>query len=119
VSSPAYSKAKGRTAENHIVNTLRVAFPQFQFIARKRQTGAKDEGDITGMPSLTIEAKARGKLDLSGWTREATVEAGHAGNPVGVVWHKKRGTTDPLEWYVSMTGAMFIQLLHMLYGDEI
>lgn len=110
--NPTYNKAKGRDAENAIVEILRSAFPDLEFVERKRQTGAKDQGDITGVPGVTIEVKNVARMDLAGWVAQANEERENARNHVGVVWHKRKGKSSPLEWYVTMNGSNFLVLLN-------
>jgi hypothetical protein len=45
--------------------------------------------------------------------REAEVERGNDDAVVGVVMHKKRGTTDPAEQYVTMSAEMFARLIQI------
>lgn len=75
-------------------------------------SGAKDRGDITGIdPKLVIEVKACKSIDLAGWLAETAAEKRNANADIGIVWHKKRGTTNPGDWYVTMTGDDLVQLL--------
>lgn len=116
--SPQYSKQKGRDGENAVVNTLRQAFPYLAFIERKRLTGAQDQGDITGIPGVTIEVKNAKTMALASWVEQAKAEAANAGNPVGVCWHKRKGKTDPLDWYITMDGATWVGILDRLVNDQ-
>ena len=50
-------------------------------------------------------------MALAEWVNEAQTEAGNDDALAGVVWHKRRGTTDPGDWYVTMTGADLVALL--------
>jgi hypothetical protein len=77
-------------------------------IERRVTNGARDRGDIGGVrtPSgqrVVIECKNTATLALAAWVREAQVEAVNDSALLGIVVHKKRGTTDPLEQYVTMT----------------
>ena len=75
MSSPAYSKAKGREYEIGLVKYLRSKGYDTE---RLRLNGAEDEGDIVvkigGIPYI-IEAKNVRQTNLSGWVNEAEVEA--------------------------------------------
>ena len=102
------SKAKGTAAEVAVRDTLRDA--GYTAAERLPTEGARDRGDIAGVP-VVIEVKACREMDLAGWLREADREASNARLDIGVVWHKRRGTTDPLQWYVTMTGADFLKFL--------
>ena len=75
-------KARGATYESESKDWFRANGYDCERLAR---TGAKDEGDIVVRSDFlgsigVIECKAPGagnKIDLSGWTREAQLEAGH------------------------------------------
>lgn len=109
--SRAYNKAKGAKAENDVAGTYRD--DGYEEADRRVRNGANDRGDIGGVPRVCTEVKAEvsyaGKL--SGWLAEAEAERQNAGAELGVVWHKKKGTTDPLAWYVTMTGATWLKSL--------
>ena len=77
-------------------------------IERRVTNGAKDRGDIGGIRTasgqrLVVECKNVATMNLSGWVREAQQEAINDNAVAGIVVHKRRGTTDPLEQYVTMT----------------
>jgi hypothetical protein len=77
-------------------------------IERRRQSGAKDRGDVTGVRTplgerVVIEIKDYGgQLKPGPWLNEVAVEAGNDDAPVGVVVAKRRGTTDPAAQFVLM-----------------
>ncbi len=79
---------------------------------RRALNGAKDRGDIAGVPSVVIEAKSAARVELAAWVDEAEVERRNDhGAPVAAVWHKRRGKTSPGAAFVTMTGAQFVNLL--------
>ncbi|MBW1639272.1 hypothetical protein G3H63_09335 [Microbacterium resistens] len=85
-------------------------------IDRRVKHGAKDRGDIAGVRTIrggrvVIECKNTTRLDLPGWLREAEQERVNDDAAFAVVMHKKRGTTDPAEQYVTMDAATFVRLL--------
>lgn len=84
-------------------------------IDRRVKTGSKDRGDIGGLrhgrARVVIECKDVARLDLPGWLREAEVERGNDDALVGLVVHKKRGTADPLDQYVTTSVRDLIALL--------
>lgn len=86
-------------------------------IDRRVKTGAKDRGDIAGVRvpggRVVIECKNVTTLSLPAWLREAEAERGNDDAVIGVVMHKKRGTTNPAEQYVTMTAEMFARLIEM------
>lgn len=109
--SRAYNKAKGAKAENQVAATLREhGFPDAD---RRVRNGRYDRGDIAGVPYSVIEVKNTTSYagELSGWLMEAEKERQNAEADLGLVWHKKKGTTDPREWYVSMSGDTCMILL--------
>ena len=75
-------KARGATFETDIKDWFRANGYDAERLAR---TGAKDEGDVVVRADFLgnigiIEAKApgeSGRIDLSGWTKEAQTEATH------------------------------------------
>ena len=101
------SKQVGTAAESAVVAYLREWWPACE---RRALGGAKDRGDVAGVPA-TIEVKACKTMDLAGWLAELKVEMHNDNGRFGAVWHKKRGTTDPGEWYVTMPGHVFADLL--------
>lgn len=108
------SKAKGTKAEVQVRDYLRAH--GYPYAERIPTEGAKDRGDIAGVSGVTIEVKAVREMSLSTWVDEARKEAANARTPVGVVWHKRRGTTDPSQWYVSMDGETFMRLLRCTHA---
>lgn len=76
-------------------------------IDRRVKTGAKDCGDIGGVrvhgQRLVVEVKDCARPDIPGWVREAHTEAGNDDALLGVVVAKRRGTTDPGQFWVHMT----------------
>lgn len=103
------SKAKGTAAETAVVNYLKTW--DRPYVERRSLSGVNDRGDVAGIPGVVIEVKNEKTIQLSGWLKEAEAEMINDGADIGVVWHKKRGTTNPGEWYVTMTGVAFAWLL--------
>lgn len=103
-------KAKGRDAENRVADYFQLRFPYY-IIERRRLTGAQDRGDLTGLPGVVIEIKAHNSLDLAGWLKELAAEIQNDGASTGAVIHKKRGTLDVGEWYVTMPVHLYAGLL--------
>jgi hypothetical protein len=89
-------------------------------IERRVTNGARDRGDIGGVRTasgqrLTVECKDTATLALAGWVTEAHYEAINDNAVAGIVVHKRRGTLDPLEQYVTMTLG---DLLRLGWGVE-
>jgi hypothetical protein len=103
------SKRKGTAGETAIVNYLQdQGFPACE---RRALNGSSDRGDVAGIHSTVIEAKACKQTDLAGWLKELAAEMRNDNARFGAVWHKKRGTTNPADWYVTMPGHVFADLL--------
>lgn len=104
--SRASAKAAGSRTERVVADYLAAALEDDR-IDRRVKTGAKDRGDIGGLrihgQRLVVEVKDVAKTDLPGWTNEAHVEAGNDDALVGVVIAKRRGTTNPGQYWVMMT----------------
>lgn len=80
-------------------------------VERRALNGAKDRGDIAGIPGIVIEAKNAGRIELAKWMDEAEAERINDGADFGVVWAKKRGRASAGDGYVVMSGAAFTSLL--------
>jgi hypothetical protein len=55
---------------------------------------------------------------LPQWTAEAQIEAGNDDALVGVVVHKRRGVTDPLQQWVSCTVGDLVAILTGHRGES-
>ena len=65
--------------------------------------------------ALSIEAKNHRALNLAGWVAQAVEQAAARGDGwLGCVLHKKRGTTDVGDHYVTMRAADFVDLVERL-----
>lgn len=102
-------KQRGTRWETAIVDYLRtVGAPHAE---RRAKNGAKDRGDLTGVPGLVVEAKSAARTELAAWVDEAEVERRNDNADIGLVWHKRRGKASPADGYVTMTGATAAKLL--------
>lgn len=108
------SKRKGTSAETAVVNFLRIA--GFTQAERRTLNGAKDRGDIAGLPGVVIEVKNCARQELASWVQEAELERDNDHATLGVVWHKRRGKGNPGDWFVTMSGAQFANLLRDQQG---
>jgi hypothetical protein len=113
-------KARGATYETDIRDWFRANGYDSERLAR---TGAKDEGDVVVRSDFlgsigVIECKAPGAgnaIDLSAWTREAQVEAGHYAEARGLnresilagVLIKARGKSIADSYLVLRLGDVF------------
>lgn len=79
--------------------------------------GAKDRGDIGGWRygtrRIVVECKNHARLALSTWLAEAEIERGNDDADVALVIHKRTGTADPLDQYVTTTLRDLLALLIM------
>lgn len=116
--SRASARAAGTRFERSIADWLATTLDDDR-IDRRVKTGNKDRGDIAGLRHhgrrIVLELKDHARLDLSGWVREAHIEAGNDDALVGLVIHKRRGTADPAEQYVTCTLG---DLITLLTGDH-
>ena len=102
-------KAKGTAAETAVVRWLRDN--GFPYAERRALHGTADMGDITGCGPVVFEVKNHKTLDLAGWIKELETEMRNAKVDTGAVIAKKRGTTDPGEWYAVMPLRILVGLL--------
>jgi hypothetical protein len=115
--SRASAKQAGARSERAVADYLAATLEDDR-IDRRVKRGINDRGDISGIRAhnqrLVIEVKdckheyctKCGRitgLSLPAWTSEAHTEAGNDDALVGVVVHKRSGTTDPGRWWVAMT----------------
>lgn len=112
------ARAAGSRTERHVADYLAQALDDDR-IDRRVKRGSADRGDIGGLrvhgQRLVAEVKDVAKTDLPGWTNEAHVEANNDDALVGVVIAKRRGTTDPGQYWVMMT---LDDLLALLTGER-
>lgn len=111
------NQQKGTSFESSIAKALAAELGDDR-IERRARSGAKDRGDITGLrlhsQRVVIECKneATGKVfKLPQWVDEAQTEAGNDDALIGLVVHKRAGTTDPLKQWVSCTVAELVKIL--------
>jgi len=110
------ARAKGTAAESQVVAYLQSV--GFIHAERRALNGAKDRGDIAGIPSTVIEVKSQLKAELAEWLKETQRERDNDKALWGVIWHKRRGKQFPGQWYVTTSGEDFVKLLRMALGIE-
>ena len=81
------SGRKGADWEQKVADYLKEAFPLAE---RRVKNGRLDRGDITGLGSVVIEAKAERVIDLPGYLGELDVEQANADARFGFVFVKNR-----------------------------
>lgn len=111
------ARSAGTAFETLIVKGLAEALEDDR-IERRARNGAKDRGDIAGVrfhgQRLVLELKSPGRgqpLALPAWTREAATEAGNDDALCGLVIHKRHGTTNPLDQWVTFTVRDLVALI--------
>ena len=102
------AKAKGAGAERDVVAYLKEWFP---YVDRRLAGATLDKGDISGIPGCTIEIKNHATMTLAEWTEELLVEMANDKAWTGVVWHKRKGKGSPSDWYCTMPGHVWVDLL--------
>jgi hypothetical protein len=103
------AKQKGTAAETAVVKYLKEN--GFPYAERRALTGTLDKGDITGCGPIVFEVKNHAKIDLAGWIKELESETVNAQATTGCVVAKKRGTTDPGNWYAVMPFEWMVWLM--------
>jgi len=105
----SYERRKGNSAERSVVHTLKEW--GWQAATSRSSNGTQDGMDIISDCPLAIEVKNQVKLDLSAWVKQA---GENAMDKIPVVWHKRRGESNPENWYVTMEGVELMKLLNMV-----
>jgi hypothetical protein len=102
-------KRKGSSAELAVAKWLNKL--GWVHAERSRAGWTDDRGDIDGMPGVCIEVKNEKRIDLPGYLRELEVEMANAKAWAGAVIVKRRGSTDPADWYAVMPAQKWAELL--------
>ena len=100
---------KGPLFEAQVVAWLRDH--GFPYAERRVMGGARDRGDITGIPGVCLELKNCKQMSLGPWMDEAAVEAARGGDAIFAVVHKRRLHGNPADAFVTMPLAVFADLL--------
>ena len=103
-------KRKGDKAERDVLGYL----TECGISADRIPAGATlDRGDLwIASPQFpTIDVKDHATPQLGSWVERAAEQAANAGRTAGVVWHKRRGKTNPADWFVTMSGESFVALI--------
>lgn len=105
------SRAKGTDFEVSLLDLLRAFYPDAK---RNPLSGSNDVGDfnLPGEKRFILEAKNRTVMALPAWLKQAAGAAKRLHeDAVGVVVHKRKGTRNPGDQYVTMTLADFLWLV--------
>ena len=102
-------KRKGSAAELAVAKWLnRLGWTGAE---RSRAGWTDDRGDIDGMPGVVIEVKNCKTISIPAWLRELEVEMANAKAWTGTVIAKRKGSTDPADWYAIMPASVWAALL--------
>ena len=108
------AKKAGTAFESLIAKGLREAL-QDNTIERAPRWGSVDKGDIINVSidghPIVIQAKDVARTALPLWTKQARLQAASAQALVGLVVHKRVGTTNPMEQWVSCTLGDLVALI--------
>ena len=102
------AKQKGTAAETAVVTYLSQFFDR---VERRTLSGKNDKGDISLDKDFVIEVKNHQRMELATWCDEAITEKANAGARFGVVWHKRTRKGSPGDWYVTMSGEDFTNMV--------
>ena len=84
-------------------------------IERRRLTGSKDRGDITGLrhmgQRIVIECKNTARTNLGTWANEAETARGNDDAGIAMIAHKRHGKGQPADQWVTMTLGDLVALL--------
>lgn len=105
------AKQKGTAAETAFVNYLKAQ--GYEAVERRVTNGARDRGDVAGLPGRVIEIKAGARLCIPEWLRELEVEVINAEAHTGYLVIKPKGKGDKSvdQWWV-------IQTVGQVFGNE-
>jgi len=81
---------------------------------RPRAGAVHDIGDVDGQP-FVISAKNHKTMTLSSWVDDLDSMVLNANVASGVVWHKRRGKSNPLDWYVTTSGRLFVPFMELAF----
>lgn len=81
----------------------------FPYAERRATQGAKDCGDITGLPGVMIECKAERSIELAGYMDEVKTQTENAGADYGIAIVKRRNRPVK-DAYVVMTLETWAEL---------
>lgn len=103
----AGSRRKGATAERDVTAWLRAnGWPWAE-----RRAGGTPGPDITGCPGIAWEIKNAARLELAAWVDQAEAQRATSGADLAPLVIKRRGTTDPGQFYAVLPLAALAHLL--------
>lgn len=102
------SRRLGTTWETAVVTWLRDYWPNAE---RRALNGAKDRGDIAGIPLVVIECKNAKTITLAAWLDELAAEMANDTAEVGALWVKRRGKASAGDGYIVLHPTVLVRLL--------
>jgi len=104
------SKRKGTLAESAVVDYLRRTFSMAE---RRALQGAKDRGDVSGIPKVVIEIKNHASYKLPEWMRETKVEQANDNAEIGILVIKPNGVgvSNVQDWWSVVPLETMVKLL--------
>lgn len=111
---PSTAKAKGRDAENAVVEWLQRH--GWSNAERRRLQGVADRGDIAGVDGCVIEVKSAAQWLPVEWLRQCETERRNDGASIAWVMARPKGKPNVDDWVVMMTPAQLLELLEYWTG---
>lgn len=102
------SKARGTAWERRLVDYL--VSHGLPYAERRALEGKNDRGDVSGIPSVVIEAKNAARITLAEWVDEMLVEKQNANAQIGVVVFPRRNCATERA-YVVMELQQFAEMI--------
>lgn len=102
------AKDRGTRAESSFVDYLRDHYP---YVERRALNGAKDRGDVAGIPGVVVEVKAAKTMHLPAWLRELDDEMEHDHADIGFLAIKPVGKTQGCDYYIVTRPDVIVRLL--------
>jgi hypothetical protein len=104
------SKQKGTLAETAVAEYLKKTWPA---VERRTLSGAKDKGDILGVPNFVVEVKNQRTYKISEWLKETEQERANAGTDYGVLVVKPNGVgvSRTQDWWAIVSLETLTQLI--------
>ena len=107
----------GAAWEHAVVEYLKAnGFPHAE---RRKTEGAKDRGDIAGIPGFVIEAKNEKTLNLPGALKELLAEKHNADVELGACFVKQRGKGVAQGYFVLSIEDGVAWMRHILKGKNV
>ena len=108
-----YSHDKGYRAEHALEALYR---QRFNVDCYRPRAGRQDDvGDLCGVPWVS-SVKDHARLSLAAWVDDLVLMVERSPWAHGAVWHKRAGRADPLNWYVTMPGKLYLPVMEEYYA---